>query len=146
VQRHARSTDFLDQRFAAVVDLIEIGRAPRRVGCAGEDEVGNFQVADGAVHRVGDAADFFRDSKRCFAGFIGRSDVADDRRVNRAAVNDHRVVAHLRVFRFGEAAGHDDEWIGRADQEAELLQLLDTIARLGDRAFSSLLRAALVPF
>ena len=135
MQGRARAADFVDQRFAAELELVVIGRPERRIRRARKNDVGDFEVIDRAVVRGRDGADFLRDAQRGLARFVRRSDVADDRRVNRVAGNDERIITDPCALRAREPTRNDDERIRRADEETELLQGADLVPRLRNRAF-----------
>lgn len=135
MQRHTRAADFIYERFATCVHLIEIRRTERRFGGAGKNEISHAQIADRTIHRIGGTANFLRDAQRRLARFVGRTDVAHDCGIDGSAVNHHGQITDLGAFRLGESPRDDDVRIGRANQETEFLQLLETVSCLGDRAF-----------
>ena len=132
MQRRPRATDFVDERFTAGVDLVEIRWPERRISRSREDDIRDLQIADRPIIGRCLAADLLCDSQGGFASLIRRTNVANDCRIDGIASYDNSVVANLRAFAFAEAAGNDDEWIGGANQKAEPLQLIDPVACICD--------------
>jgi len=115
VQGNARAADFLHQRFALHLELLQIGRPKRWVGRAGEDKVGHFQIAHWAVVRRRQGIDLLRDPQRRLTGFVRWSHVTDNRWENAIAEDHQRVVAQLAAIRFTKARWNHDVRIRRAD-------------------------------
>lgn len=122
MQRHGRTADFFDERFALRLEFFQIGRAEGRVGRARENQIRNLEIANGTIVRSGESVDFFRDAQGSFADLVGWTDVADDGGVDVVTENDHHVIPYFPAIGAArESARKHDVRIGRADEKAKFL-------------------------
>ena len=133
MQRCSRSPDLGHERFAPRLKLFQIRRTEGLVGCSGENQIGDFEIAYWPVVGRGLRVDFFRNPQRRFAHFIVRTNVAHDRGINRIAKNDECVISGFGgVASVRETAGHHDVGVGRADEETVFFERGDFSAQLRD--------------
>ena len=121
MQRYVRSTDFLDERFAARLKLFQIRRTKWLVSGIRKDQVSHLEIAYRAIVRRRKRVDLFCNTQRCLADFVIRPNITDEGRINRVAENNERVVTKFnRTTAMYECPGHDEKRVSRADQEAKL--------------------------
>ena len=119
MQRYTRTADFFDERFAARLKLFQIRRTKWFVSGFGKDQISHLEIAYGAIVRRRKRIDLFCNTQRGLSGFIVRSDITDESRINRVAENDKRVVTGFnRIAAMHKCARHYNKGVGRADQEA----------------------------
>src|SRR5215813_1660809 len=95
MQRYARTTNFLYQRFTAALKLVQIGRTERFVSGFGKDQISYLQIAYWTIVRRRKWVDLFCNAQRSFSNLIVRANVADNSRINRVTENHKRVVSRF---------------------------------------------------
>jgi hypothetical protein len=133
MQWHARAPNLFYQRFATRVDFVQVRRTKWLLSRSWENDVTHLQVAHWTIVGGCKRVEFFCDAQRRLANFIVGSDVSDNDWINRVRENDERVIAHFnRIGATGKRARHNDERIGRTDQETEFFQRANLRAQFGD--------------
>src|SRR4030095_15173644 len=118
MQRYARTTDFLDERFAARLKLFQIWRTKWFVSGFGKDQVSDLEIAYRAIVRRRKRINLFCNTQRRLSHFIVRPHITDKSRINRVAENDERVVTWFkRIAAMPRCTRHHDKRVGSADQE-----------------------------
>jgi hypothetical protein len=129
MQRHTRAPDLFYQRFAARVDFVQVRRTKWLLSRSRENDVTHLQIAHRTIVGSRKRVEFLCDAQRCLADFVIGTDVSDDDWIDRIAENDERVIADFnRIGATGKRARHNNERIGRADQETKLFQRANLIA------------------
>ena len=134
MQRHTCAAYLFYQRFATIVDFVQVRRTKWLLSRSREHEVSNLEITDRPIVCCCQRVEFLGDTQRRLANFVVGTDVSDDGWINRTAKKDERVIAHLnRIRAAGKRARHYDERIGRADQKTELLERANLRAQFGVR-------------
>src|SRR4030095_9599402 len=91
MQRYARTTDFLDERFAARLKPFQIWRTKWFVSGFGKDQVSDLEIAYRAIVRRRKRINLFCNTQRRLSHFIVRPHITANTRINRVAENRERV-------------------------------------------------------
>ena len=137
----------------------QVRRSRLVFGASRKHQVSDVEIAGGTVVSIRFGIDLSSQSQRCFANFIRRPRVADDRRIKFAVMNNHNIVAELRQKRMIRLPQHkswqNNKRVGFRNQEtvsfeignlpSELLDLfLKRFLPLGSRVFLIIFRLSLL--
>src|SRR5258707_12767005 len=121
MQRHARSVDYFDERFAARQKPFQIRRTKWLVSGIRKDQVSHLEIAYRAIVRRRKRVDLFCNTQRCLSDFVIRPNITNEGRINRVSENDESIVTKFnRIAAMRKCTRYHDKGVGRADQEAIL--------------------------
>ena len=127
----SETAQIIEQGFYSRSPFGEIRRPKWLVRAVWKIQIGDFQVALGAVRCRGFGVDFLAETVGGFAYEIARADVAHDGRVEGVSVDHRTVVPHPRLERrvhiVGKNTGQHHIGVGRGEQETTGLELVDFV-------------------
>ena len=133
MQRHGGAADLFHQRFTFRPQFFQIRRTKLRVSRSRKNQICHREIAHRPIVGSRERIDFLRDAQRCFANFVRRPCITNDRGINTASCHDYCIIADLRASRGCESGRNHNVRISRANEEAELLQRVDLFAQLHTR-------------